>query len=227
MSSPKNRANRARAAAAHRTPTSPGSRRSLVPILVVVAVIVIAAGIALAVSGDDGDNGDGSTQLATAGVTVRGDALPEMPDGGQDPAVGQPAPTLEGVATDGTPTTVDFDGEEPTLLAFLAHWCPHCQAELPNLVTMADDGALDHVRPVVVLTGTDESAPNYPPAEWIEREGWEGAVLVDDDTTPAGQAYGLTGYPFLVLVDADGTVLGRASGALGLEGLMDFVEPAR
>lgn len=225
MSSPKNRANRARAAAEHRTAASAPPRRSLLPFVVVAVVAVIAIGVAVLLSSGDDGGSDGEA-LATAGITVRGDPLPELPASGDDPAVGMPAPTLEGVSPDGTPTNVDFEGDEPTLLAFLAHWCPHCQAELPNLVTMAEEGQLDDVRPVVVLTGTDEAAPNYPPGPWIEREGWTGPTILDDEAYQAGGAYGLSGYPYLVLVDADGNVLARSSGELGLEGLVTFVERA-
>lgn len=227
MSSPKNRADRARADADHRTAASAPPRRSPLPFAVVAVVAVIAIGVAVLVSsGDDGRDGRDGEALATAGVTVRGDALPELRGGGDDPAVGMPAPTLEGVSLDGTPVELDFEGDEPTLLAFLAHWCPHCQAELPNLVTMADEGQLDDVRPVVVLTGTNEAAPNYPPGPWIEEEGWTGPTILDDERASAGSAYGLAGYPYLVLVDADGNVIARASGELGLEGLITFVEQA-
>lgn len=225
MSSPKNQANRARAAASHRTTPASSSGRSWVPIVGVVVVALVAVGIALLVAGGDEGGGD-DTALATAGVTVRGDALPPLQGGGADPAVGLEAPTLEGVSPGGTPLSVDFEGSEPTLLAFLAHWCPHCQAELPNLVTMAEQGQLDDVRPVIVATGTDEAAPNYPPGPWIEDEGWDGNVILDDEQYSAGDAYGLTGYPYLVLVDTDGNVIARASGELGLEGLLTFVEQA-
>ncbi|HEU5085401.1 MAG TPA: TlpA disulfide reductase family protein [Acidimicrobiales bacterium] len=225
MSSPKNRANRARAAAEHRTAASAPPRRSLLPFAVVAVVAIIAIGVAVLLSSGDDGGSDGEA-LATAGITVRGDPLPELPASGDDPAVGMPAPTLEGVSPDGTPIDVDFEGDEPTLLAFLAHWCPHCQAELPNLVTMAEQGQLDDVRPIIVLTGTDENQPNYPPAPWIEREGWTGPTILDDERYQAGGAYGLSGYPYLVLVDAEGDVLARSSGELGLEGLVAFVERA-
>jgi len=219
MSTTKDRAARARDVGRPRD----GRPRALVPVLAVLAVVVVAVVVALASSGDDG--GDAGTDLlATAGITVRGDALPPLADDG-DPAVGAAAPTLEGVAPDGTPTTVEPAGE-PTLLAFLAHWCPHCQAELPRLVELAGEGALDGLRPVVVLTGTSEDRPNYPPGPWLEREGWDGEVVLDDETAAAGSAFGLTSYPFLVLLDADGDVVARSAGELGMEGLRAFLDQA-
>jgi thiol-disulfide isomerase/thioredoxin len=199
------------------------SNRSLVPIIGLVVIVVIALGVALLVAGEDG--GDDSTALATAGVTARGDSLPRLPEGGgADPAIGLEAPTLEGVTPDGTPLAVE--GGEPMLLAFLAHWCPHCQAELPRLVDLAEEGTLDGLRQVAVLTGTDDRAPNYPPAPWLDREGWTGEVLLDDRDGSAASAYGLTSYPYLVLVDADGAVVARHAGALGEAGLRAFIDLA-
>lgn len=199
------------------------ARRSYTPFIVLGVILVVAVGIALlASSGGDSDGGDGDTvQLATAGVTVTGPALPPLPESGEDPAIGTTAPSLEGVTPAGQGTQVAF--EQPTLLAFMAHWCPHCQAELPELVQLAEEGGLDGLDAVVVLTGTDESAPNYPPGPWVEREGWTGRVLLDDEDAPAASAFGLSSYPFLVLVDGDGNVVDRNAGGLGLDGLRDFV----
>jgi len=206
-------------------------RRSPLPWIALAVVVVVAVGIALLASGgdDEGDDlaaGDGGerTELATAEVTVSGAALPPLGDD-DDPAVGTEAPALEGVAPDGTETTVEATGE-PTLVAFLAHWCPHCQAELPRIVELAEAGELDGIRTVAVLTGTDEAAPNYPPAPWLEREGWTGDVLLDDADGPAAQAYGLSSYPFLVLLDGDGRVVARSAGELGEDGLRSFVAQA-
>ncbi len=204
--------------------------RSYLPFVVLAAIVAVALGIALLASGGD-DDGAGTAAdtasgelLATAGITVGGDQLPPYDAEGDDPAVGTAAPTLEGVDPTGQGTTVEYD--QPTLVAFLAHWCPHCQAELPELVTLAEEGALDGMDAVIVLTGTDEAAPNYPPAAWLEREGWDGRVVLDDDGSPAAAAFGLTSYPYLVLVDADGEVIARNAGELGLEGLRDFVGQA-
>ena len=209
------------------TKTRPGERkaptRSYTPFIVLAAIVAVALGIALLASGGDDGGGDGDL-LATAAITVRGDQLPPLPDSGADPAAGTPAPTLEGVDPTGQGTTVEHEG--PTLVAFLAHWCPHCQAELPELVTLAEEGALEGMDAVVVLTGTDEAAPNYPPAPWLDREGWTGRVILDDEDSSAAAAFGLSSYPYLVLVDADGEVIARNAGELGLERLRDFVGQA-
>ncbi|NCZ56650.1 MAG: hypothetical protein EBY86_08450 [Acidimicrobiia bacterium] len=53
----------------------------------------------------------------------------------------------------------------PMLLVFLAHWCPHCQAEVPVLVKWNQSMLVpDNLDVIAVATGTDETAPNYPPS---------------------------------------------------------------
>lgn len=211
-----------------RPPTPPAKSLPIVPLAIGAVVVVLAIGlaIALATGGEEATTSDGSGDLAAfAPVTVQGTNLPGFTETEGDPAVGEEAPLLVGEAPDGTPTEVGGSGE-PTLIAFLAHWCPHCQAELPVLVDLEAQGAFAGVRTVAVLTGTDEAAPNFPPAEWLQDEGWVSDVLVDDEVTTAATAYGLAGYPFLVMLDADGRVVARTSGELPAEDVVALVEAA-
>lgn len=199
-------------------PARPGARGQATAarrqgFLVGGAVLAMVIVLGLAIAFGPGGGGSDSDALAYAPVEVEGTALPPYESAAAaDPALGLAAPGLFGQSPDGT--AISVQPNKPTLLVFLAHWCPHCQAELPVLVDMAADGAFEGVRPVAILTGTNPDAPNYPPAAWLEREGWTGEVLVDDDASSAGSAYGLTTYPYLVVVRGDGTIAGRASGEL-------------
>ena len=67
--------------------------------------------------------------------TVTGDPLPVYAAGQEDVSVGLTAPTVEGADWEGNPVTIEPDGT-PKILVFLAHWCPHCQAEVPVIQTM-------------------------------------------------------------------------------------------
>lgn len=203
------------------SPRSAGPSRQTILVAGGILAMVLVLGLILAfgpgdTNDDDGSDGNGTgngaTAAAFAAVSVEGTALPDFDDADPDPAVGTQAPRLFGEAPDGT--AVSFEGNEPTLLVFLAHWCPHCQAEVPILVDLSTSGALDGVRMVAVLTGTNADAPNYPPADWLESERWPADVLLDNDTFSAGNAYGLTTYPYIVAVAGDGTVVGRASGEM-------------
>src|SRR5690606_20257865 len=69
---------------------------------------------------------------------------------------------------------------------------------------------------VAVSTAADERRPNYPPAAWLDREGWTAPTLVDGDGA-AATASGGSAFPFFVAVDGGGTVVARTSGELGAD----------
>jgi hypothetical protein len=85
----------------------------------------------------------------------------------------------------------------------------------------------DDVELVTVSTAVDEKAPNYPPQDWLETEGWTAPVLADDEDRSAANAYGLTAFPYFVAVDAGGRVVARTSGELTGEQFDALVAAAR
>lgn len=194
-----------------------------------VLVLVIAAVVVAVVGGGGGDSGElGPGQQAFGPVTATGTPLPEYDDEvEEDPAVGRPAPKLVGEDAAGEPVTID-PSEGPMVIAFLAHWCPHCQAEVPRIVDLADGSdEIEGVPFAAVLTATDPALDNFPPGAWLEREDWPAPAMVDtepeDGSIPvAFSSYGVAGYPFLVAIAADGTIAARSSGELGDDGLRDF-----
>jgi thiol-disulfide isomerase/thioredoxin len=185
-----------------------------VVVLGIVAVVLAAAG-----GGDGGSSGGGDTVEVAAEVGVDGTALPEFSGSGTDAAVGMAAPRIGSVGFDGKNVEAGGATGSPYTVVFLAHWCPHCQAEVPRLVAASENGQIEGVDVVGVATGTSRSNPNYPPSEWLAREDWPFPVMVDDASFTAAKAYGLTGYPFMVFVDADGKVVGRTSGEIAEEDL--------
>jgi thiol-disulfide isomerase/thioredoxin len=187
------------------------------PWWVVGAAVVIAGVLAVVLSAggssssSSGSIPKGAVEISTR-ITVSGSPLPTLSDPTNDPAIGKTAPTLTGETFKGTPITIGNTGQAHVVI-FVAHWCPHCQAEVPRIVTLAKAGQVP-VPIVTVATGTDPSAPNYPPSSWLAREGWPYPVLADTKTATAATAYGLPGYPFLVFVNAQGQVVGRLSGEI-------------
>lgn len=177
-------------------------------------VVVIAIVIAVIASGGGGDQAS-ATKYETAAVTVSGTPLPRYDaERSPDPAVGDTIPTLDGKSVfDGKPVTVAPSGK-PQAIAFVAHWCPHCQAEVPRLVTLAQRGVFDGVEVTAVATGTNPTYPNYPPSAWLRGDDWPFPVMADSKTGTAAQAYGLSAYPYFVLVKPDGTVAARGTGEL-------------
>ena len=226
---------RARRRAAREAGASGGGRsgalRWLVP-GVIVAAVAIAAVLAFVLPGTNSPNTGASSSVApssssTAGggsgyaalePTISGSGLPDFQNPNDDPAVGLPAPEVSGSDFSGKTVGIKANGR-PKVVMFLAHWCPHCQAEVPLVQTWVSAGAVPQgVDVVSVATGIDPSRPNYPPDAWLEREGWTVPTIVDPSNQVA-KAYGLAAYPFWVFIGADGKVAARARGEMTIPDL--------
>jgi thiol-disulfide isomerase/thioredoxin len=200
-------------------PPGSGPNRLFVVAIVAVAVLGLAVVAVLATNRGDG----ASTVLAeeaTAPVTVEGTALEvlgggiQISDPATDPTIGQVAPTLTGTDLNGDDLTIGPDGTAKVIY-FLAHWCGNCQAEVPVLQELIDDGAVPSgVEVYAVSTGVDEGRGNFPPQEWLSEEGFTPPTLRDDDESSAARAFGVSGFPFAVYLDAEHRVILRTTGAL-------------
>jgi cytochrome oxidase Cu insertion factor (SCO1/SenC/PrrC family) len=211
-------------------PGPAGARRGrglLVAVVVAMTgALLLAVAVTVATGGGGDDTATSDFDTRTAAVDTGGGALPALPDAGDDPAVGQAAPRVEGVDRDGGAVTLPATGR-PTILVFLAHWCPHCQREVPLLQGWIDEGQLPGgVDVAAVATGFDPARPNYPASAWLDREGWTPPTVADADGSAAA-AYGLTSFPFWVAVDAGGTVVERRTGELTLQEVTDMAIGAR
>jgi cytochrome c biogenesis protein CcmG/thiol:disulfide interchange protein DsbE len=205
------------AAGANRVPWMIGA--AIAAIVVIVAVIAIAAG-----GGGDDDAAAGEQY---GDVAVTGSPLIPLPDEGDDPAIGATPPTLSGAGFDGTPITIDPASGEPTMVVFLAHWCSHCNREVPRLVEWNDAGEVPAGLQIVgVSTAATDDRPNWPPSEWIEDVKWPWPVMVDSQDQVAALAYGLPGYPYFVVIGADGEVKHRQSGEVPIEALEQILADA-
>jgi len=159
--------------------------------------------------------------------TVEGNPLPVYASGTQDVAVGLPAPTVTGADWEGNPVSIEADGTSKIVL-FLAHWCPHCQAEVPRVQDWVDAGNLpDDVELISVATSTDRSRTNWPPQDWLVEEGWTSPVIMDDQIGTVAGNFGMAGTPFYVVLDGENNNLGRVSGEIGTEGLDALVALAQ
>ncbi len=205
-------------------------KTGLIVIGISVGAVVLIAVLALLFTGGSDEpvaEGTGAAaaqdaQQEQASVKVIGEPLPDYPQVNavvappeEDPAVGLTPPTIEGESFDGSSVTIAPGGGTAKLVMFVAHWCPHCQKELPLVQDWIDAGLVpDGVELYAVSTAVAADRPNYPPSEWILAEGWEPPVLLDNPDQAAAAAYGLGGYPFFVLIDADGKVVQRGSGEI-------------
>jgi thiol-disulfide isomerase/thioredoxin len=197
--------------------TAPAANPSRMPLLLgggVVALVAIAAVVAIVLSGT-ATNGLSEPAEVTTGVT--GTVLPAFTDPASDTAVGQALPQLTGVDLDGHAISIGPD-DGPMAVVALAHWCSHCQAEVPVLVDyLASLGMPEGVRLVALSTAIDAARPNYPPSGWLDREGWTAPTMVDDGASTGLAALGLTSFPGFVFVDGDGMVVQRYAGEMPVE----------
>lgn len=180
------------------------------------ALVAVLAVAALVSSGGSDDNTQSAAGIEeNRPVTVSGTPLPRYePGGGTDPAVGQTAPDVTGQSFDGSPVEIRNDGR-PKVLVFVAHWCPHCQEEIPILADWLESNSLpEGVDLYTVSTGVSARNPNYPPSAWLEEEGWTATTLADSGDQEAADAFGLSAFPYFVAIDASGTVVARTSGEI-------------
>lgn len=190
----------------------------------IIGGVIAVAAIVSVTSSSDPASAPGTTSEFGA-VTVTGEALPTHNADIADTATGLVAPVLTGKGFTGN--TVTTTAGTPTLLIFLAHWCPHCQAEVPLLVDWEKSGDMPlGVDVIGIATATDAASPNYPPSAWLARENFPALwpVMVDSQERTAGVAFGLSAYPFFVLLDAEGKIVGRMSGEVPMADLTTWLQ---
>jgi thiol-disulfide isomerase/thioredoxin len=203
--SSRSKKNRSSAKSRSRSRGRRSGRRNNTFVWVFLGALVVLFGVLAFVSRSTGP----AAEITDAQVS--GEPLAPLTQG-LDGAVGRQAPTLSGMSISGEEMTVEPGDGTPKAIAFLAHWCPHCQREVPTVTQWVEDGQMPHgVDLVAVTTGIDRNRPNYPPQDWLEREEFPAETLVDGNNA-AARAYGLTNYPYWVLVDGEGKVVQRWSG---------------
>jgi thiol-disulfide isomerase/thioredoxin len=213
------------AKAAPARPARPAKRsgRGALIALGIAAVVVIAAVIAVVATRSD----DASAGPQTYPVQVTGTPLATYPEqvGGPDAGIGQMAPTLTGQSLfDGSPLTIAPGGGSPQLIVFVAHWCPHCQREVPVLVDWLNSTQKPaDLKVTAVSTSYNTSPENSPASTWLTKANWPSPVMADSDNDDAANAYGLRYFPYLVVLGPDGTVKGRTTGELSTDQITEFV----
>ncbi len=199
---------------------APKQQRSIPWLGIAFGVIAVALVGAIVFSSSDPLGSEFGT------VEVSGDSLAPYTGNGVDAAIGSLAPEIVGADFDGNPVEVLHDGRAKAVI-FLAHWCPHCQVEVPRVQAWLDSGGgVEGVDLVSVATSMNSAQPNFPPSEWLDREGWTVPVIADDKDFAALRAYGSGGFPYYVFLDKNGDVVRRSSGELDIQTLQAFMQEA-
>ncbi len=210
-----------RSVAARQSADSTASKNPLKWILIAAGSIIVVFGIAFSLSGP------ASSNFEPGVVAVDGEPLPTHDRAPEDPAVGLPAPEAIGEDAEGNEIAITADGR-PKVLLFIAHWCGHCQAEVPVLQDWVDENGLpDDVDVIAVNTRFQTGANVWTPTAWLEDEGWTVPTMLDDADAAAAAMFGLGGTPYYVVIDAEGDVVTRASGGQTGDGLEALIEAAR
>ena len=175
--------------------------------VVLVIGLAVAIGVSLVDEPLDGNLPEGET-------TITGQGLPEYAgDNDDNVARGLDAPIFSGPNENSEIVTLEKDGNAKVLL-FLAHWCGFCQKEVPVMQEYIDIiGVPKGVEIIAVATSIDRSRDNYPPHDWLEREGWSEIQIYDIDRD-IGTAYGVNSFPYWVFLDKDLKVVARRTGNL-------------
>ena len=182
-------------------------------IVAVVDVLLLVAVVAGVFGTEEPGNEYGDPQVSGELTPMPFDAVVD------DTATGETAPTVVGQDFDGNEVRIEHDGRAKAIV-LLAHWCPHCQDEVPAVQAWLDSGGgVDGVDMYSIATAMNSTQDNFPPSEWLEREGWTVPVVRDDSDNTIHTAYGAGGFPFWVFVNSDGTVAVRVAGSTPVENI--------
>jgi len=195
---------------------APKKKRNIPIFGIVIGVVAVLLVLAVTLTADSGPGSEFGEPVVT------GDGLPFFQSTAGDIAIGQQAPVVTGEDFGGGEVVIGEPGT-PTAIVFLAHWCPHCQREVPRVQQWIDGGGLEGVELVSVATSINSARTNYPPSSWLDREGWSPDVVIDDTDSTVLQSYGAGGFPYWVFLNADGTVAARSAGELDIAQLEVFM----
>ena len=180
---------------------------------IIAGAVVLVLGLAIAI-GVTLSSEPVAAGLPEGEISVVGDYLPQYAGENDDNvALGLAAPTFSAPDQNSEIFQLEKNGNSKALL-FLAHWCPHCQREVPVVQRFIDsNGVPPGIDVIAVATSIDRGRDNYPPQEWLQREGWSETQIYDLDRE-IGEAYGLNAFPYWVFLDKDLNVLARRTGNL-------------
>jgi len=103
-----------------------------------------------------------------------------------------------------------------------AHWCPYCQAELPEIESWWPENSarFPNVELVTISSAIDNSRSN-PLTPYLDTEQFSFPVVVDESGA-ISQKFGTSAFPFWVVTDGEGRVVLRIAGAIDIATLEEI-----
>jgi thiol-disulfide isomerase/thioredoxin len=142
-------------------------------------------------------------------------------------AVGTPAPDLQWTANG---QSGSFAGERghPVLVAFVATWCPHCQAEVAVLNKINQRYAGQGLKVMGVTASTmgmdGRSRASLDDLEQFVKQHNAAYPHYFDGALVGAQRYGVRSFPTIYLIDGNGTIRFAQSGEVPEADLARAVE---
>jgi thiol-disulfide isomerase/thioredoxin len=164
-------------------------------------------------------SGETSSPSTPSSTGIEG-GLPLFESTQNDPAVlnGMILGTVTG-AEYYTGQQASFSPDDATARVWVvwAHWCPYCQAELPEVSAWYSNNATDYPNTelVSVTTSIDPGRGN-PLETYLDESQFPFPVLVDADYRLASQ-FGTSAFPYWVVTDSTGRVMLRVAGTMGID----------
>ena len=197
------------------SPAAVRSKEKNIPFFwIVLGVIAVTFLVIIALLPSDSEEKQGAFSKK---VGVSGTSLEMYGSEKNDPAIGEPFPTVSGVDTTGKKMKIAPNGS-PMAVLVLAHWCPHCQKEVPLLQDWLEKNKVPKgVKLYALATGSDATRENFPPQKWLKKEKWQVRTMLDDKDGTGGEQLGTNSFPYFIFVDKDGNVQKRTSGEITMK----------
>jgi thiol-disulfide isomerase/thioredoxin len=133
--------------------------------------------------------------------------------------------TLPNVMT-GQPVTLSSFRGKVVLLEFMEPWCPHCQSEAPNLLSLYKQFG-DKVVFITVVgpwngpDGKPTSAADV--VAFIKQYGTTWTYVYDSSGTVMGNEFGVNATPTTFIIGKDGSVLTTYQGEVAYDTLYSYL----
>lgn len=127
-------------------------------------------------------------------------------------------PSFE-IRTENSSITSESLKGKPTLIEFIATWCPYCQKTAPNIKKALGSSSANFIM-VGAANESDQAVIDFH-----KQYGLPGQIGFDDDLKLIRQFAG-TGYPTLVYLDSEGRFVSSSSGEASKKEIEDSLRRA-